>query len=91
MSLDVRTIMLVFSALTLMFSGLLALVGRYTGNVKGVGHWSLANLLMASGFAFSYSFSTTLPNQSLWPIIAASVLIVSGLCLQYAGIVQLRN
>lgn len=91
MSLDVRTIMLVFSALTLMFSGLLALVGRYTGNVKGVGHWALANLLMASGFAFSYSFSTTLPNQLLWPIVAASVLIVSGLCLQYAGIQRFKE
>lgn len=91
MSLDVRTIMLVFSALTLMFSGLLALAGKYSSNVKGVGHWALANLLMASGFAFSYSFSTASPNQQPWPIILASVLIVCGLCLQYSGIQRFKD
>jgi diguanylate cyclase (GGDEF)-like protein len=91
MSLDVRTIMLVFSALTLMFSGLLALAGKYSSNVNGVGHWSLANLLMSCGFGFSYSFSSALPNQHPLPIIAASVLIVSGLCLQYSGIQRFKD
>jgi diguanylate cyclase len=91
MNLDVRTIMLVSSALTLMFSGLLALAGKYSGNVKGVGHWALANLLVASGFGFSYSFSSTSPGQHHLPIIAASVLIVSGLCLQYAGIQRFKD
>jgi len=91
MSLDVRTIMLVFSALTLMFAGLLALAGKYSSNVKGVGHWALANLLMSIGFGFSYSFSSTLPNHQSWPVIVASVLIVSGLGLQYSGIQRFKE
>lgn len=86
MNLDVRTIMLVFSALTFMSAGLLALVGMRAVNVKGIWHWAVANLLFAGGFAFSYSFSSTLPNQLHAPIILASLMIVSGICLQYLGI-----
>lgn len=91
MSLDVRTIMLVLAALTLMFSGLLALAGKYSSNVKGVGHWALASLLTASGFGFSYSFSTTSPSQQSWPVILASVLIAGGLCLQYCGLQRFKD
>lgn len=91
MSLDVRTIMLVLAALTLMFSGLLALAGKHSSNIKGVGHWALASLLTASGFGFSYSFSTTSPSQQPWPIILASVLIASGLCLQYCGLQRFKD
>ena len=86
MSLDVRTIMLVFSALTLMSSGLLALVGKYATGVKGISHWAFANLLVASGFAFSYFYSAPLPDQPGWPVIAASMLIACGLSWQYFGI-----
>lgn len=91
MSLDVRTIMLVLAALTLMFSGLLALAGKHSSNIKGVGHWALASLLTASGFGFSYSFSTTSPSQHPWPVILASVLIASGLCLQYCGLQRFKD
>jgi len=91
MSLDVRTIMLVLSALTFMFSGLLALAGKYSSNVKGVGYWALASLLMAGGFGLSYSFSTTLPSQHSWPVILASVLIASGLSLQYCGLQRFKD
>ncbi|MGE5471517.1 MAG: GGDEF domain-containing protein [Bacteroidota bacterium] len=91
MSLDVRTIMLVLAALTLMFSGLLALAGKHSSNVKGVGHWALASLLTASGFGFSYSFSTTSPSLHSWPVILASVLIASGLCLQYCGLQRFKD
>ncbi|MDE2441860.1 MAG: GGDEF domain-containing protein, partial [Betaproteobacteria bacterium] len=91
MSLDVRTIMLVLSTLTLMFSGLLALAGKYSSNVKGVGHWALASLFTAIGFGFSYSFSTTSPSQHSWPIILASVLIASGISLQYCGLQRFKD
>lgn len=91
MNLDVRTIMLVFSALTFMSAGLLALVGKHANNVKGVGHWALANLLLACGFAFSYSYSTSIPNQLHLPIILASLLVVSGNCLQYFGIRRFKG
>lgn len=90
-NLDVRTIMLVFSALAFMSAGLLALVGKHADNVKGIGHLALANLLFACGFAFSYSYSTDLPNQLHAPIILASLLIVSGICLQYFGIRRFKG
>lgn len=91
MSLDVRTIMLVFSALTLMFAGLMALAGKYSSNVKGVGHWAVANLLLSVGFGFSYSFSSTLPSEHAWPVIVAAILIVCGLTLQYSGIQRFKE
>lgn len=91
MNLDVRTIMLVFSALTFMSAGLLALVGKHADNVKGIWHWAMANFLFACGFAFSYSYSTALPNQLHAPIILASLLIVSGICLQYFGIRRFKG
>lgn len=85
MSLDVRTIMVVFSVVMLMFSGLLTLVRKYSSDIKGVGHWALANVLISIGFGLSYWVSSFLNGQT-WPIVLASVLIVSGLCLQFSGI-----
>ncbi len=93
MSLDVRTIMVVFSVVMLLFSGLLALVRKYSDGIDGidgVGHWALANVLISVGFGFSYWLSSFLSGQT-WPIVFASVLIVSGLCLQLSGIQRFKG
>lgn len=93
MSLDVRTIMVVFSVVMLLFSGLLALVRKYSDGIDGidgVGHWALANVLISVGFGFSYWLSSFVSGQT-WPIVFASVLIVSGLCLQLSGIQRFKG
>ncbi|MBF0219332.1 MAG: GGDEF domain-containing protein [Gammaproteobacteria bacterium] len=85
MKMDVRTIMLVFSALTLMFACLLALAGRYAGEIKGVWHWALAHLLIGVGFAVAY-FSHDAAELHIWSAIMASVLVAAGITLELAGI-----
>ncbi|HUW28448.1 MAG TPA: hypothetical protein VMV97_07550, partial [Sulfuriferula sp.] len=60
MSLDLRTMMLMISVLTLLLSGLLALAGLHAGSIRGVRLWALASLYysLASFIAFAGLAST---------------------------------
>jgi diguanylate cyclase len=85
MGLDVRTIMVMFSMLTLMFSGLLEMAGLQAKNIRGVRQWSVSNLCLSLGFGLSYFYSTPRPGYE-WAIVIATALITTGLSLQFTGI-----
>jgi len=52
MNLDSRTMMVMMSALILLFSGLLTLAGLHAGNTRGVQHWALGGLCIGLGLGF---------------------------------------
>jgi len=84
MSLDLRTMMLMISVLTLLLSGLLALAGLHAGSIRGVRLWALASLYysLASFIAFAGLAST----RSGWMIVLSVVLVMAGSGLQFSGI-----
>ncbi|MBR7800647.1 GGDEF domain-containing protein [Undibacterium fentianense] len=83
LSLDTRTIMLVWSVLSMLFAGILALVGTQAVNVKGVRQWALADLMIGLGLAITSQMSYPPPPALAVP---AAILIGIGLGLIYNGI-----
>lgn len=85
MSLDLRTMMLMVSVLTLLLSGLLVLAGLHAGSIRGVRLWALASLCysLASFIAF---VDLTSPPISGWLILPGVVLAMAGSGLQFSGI-----
>lgn len=83
MSLDLRTMMATVAALSLLLAGLLVLAGLHAGSVRGIRQWALASLSISIGLAFSIVQPLI---GSGWPLVAGSALLMSGICLQYAGI-----
>jgi len=84
MSLDLRTMMLMFSVLTLLLSGLLALAGVQAGNIRGVRLWALASLCYS--LASFIAFADLTPTSSAWTIVLGAVLVMAANGLQYSGI-----
>ena len=84
MHFDSRTMMIMIAVLSLMLSGLLALAGLHARNVKGIWHWSLANLAIAISLGFSILPIT--PATAGWWLVWGSALISGGSALQYMGI-----
>lgn len=90
MGLDLRTIFVLFSILTLMFSGLLMLAGLHAGVIKGIKQWALANLFIGVGLSTGYFFNSQTPG--LHPaFVFASTLLATGIGLQYTGIRAFKN
>lgn len=85
MSLDVRTMMVLFAVLALMFSGLLALATLHAGNIRGIRQWAFANLFMSLGLGFSYFFIPQTP-LSKFAVVLGAILIAAGVALQFTGI-----
>lgn len=85
MNLDIRTIMIVFAMLTLLFAGLLALAGLHVVAIRGVKHWASANLCLGLGLSAAFFYTqTTLVNEGA--VIASALLIATGTSLQLSGI-----
>jgi diguanylate cyclase len=84
MNLDSRTMIVMMSALILLFSGLLTLAGLHAGNTRGVQHWSAGGLLIGVGLGSSY-FQQAVPG-SAWVIVFGSTLAAAGMGLQFNGI-----
>jgi len=83
MSIDPRTIMVIWAALSILIAGMLALVGMHAGNVRGVRQWALGDLLV--GLSLAVTSQIILPPPAL--IITFSSLAVGcGLGLLYNGI-----
>jgi diguanylate cyclase len=84
MNLDPRTMMVMMSALSLLFSGLLTLVGLHAGNIRGVRQWAIGSLCIGLGLAFSYSQLG--PPANPWPLVFGATLAIAGTCFQFNGI-----
>ncbi|WP_333875217.1 GGDEF domain-containing protein [Methylobacter sp.] len=84
MNLDSRTMLVMMSALILLFSGLLTLAGLHAGNTRGVQHWAIGGLCIGLGLGFSY-FQQELPG-STWVLVIGSTLAAAGMGLQFNGI-----
>ncbi len=84
MSIDLHTMMLMISVLTLLLAGLLALVGFYSGSMHGVWLWALASLCYSAASFIGFTLPPT--TGSSWPIVLIVVLFLAGSSLQFSGI-----
>ncbi len=84
MNLDSRTMMVMMSALVLLFSGLLTLAGLHAGNTRGVQHWAVGGLCIGVGLGSSY-FQHSL-SGSAWVLVFGATLAAIGMGLQFNGI-----
>lgn len=85
MDLDIRTIMVMFAMLALMFFGLLELAGLHVGSIRGVRQWAVANLCISLGLSLAYFYTYPTP-QHYWTIVLGATLIATGISLQLSGI-----
>lgn len=90
MGLDLHTIFVLFSILTLMFSGLLVLAGLHAGSIKGIKQWAFANLCIGIGFSSAYFFNAHTPGHQ-WVLVLSATLIATGITVQYNGIKAFKN
>lgn len=86
MGLDIRTIMVMFSMLALMFAGLLELAGLHAGSIRGVRQWAVANLCIGLGLGLAYFFSSIFIHGYIWAVILGATLVATGISLQFTGI-----
>jgi len=84
MNLDIRTMMVMISALSLLFSGLLTLAGLHAGNTRGVQHWAMGSLCIGLGLGFSYTQLES--SGGAWVLVFGATLVGAGIGLQFNGI-----
>jgi len=89
MNLDVRTIIVMMSVLSLLFSALLTLAGLRVNHYRGIWHWAAGSLFMGLGFAAAYFQEQ--PPFNLWFMVFGSSLVALGLCLQFNGITAFKT
>lgn len=85
MDFDIHTILVMVSILALLFAGLLALAGVYAEGVRGIWHWSGANLCMSVGVGSSFLYDTFSPEYT-WTVVAGAALLAVAIALQFDGI-----
>ncbi len=83
LDLDLRTVMLMTAGVNLLFAGILMLVGRQAGAIKGVRQWALGDLCIGLSFAAA-GFLPKPP--STWVIVLLATTVGVGLGLLYSGI-----
>lgn len=83
LAIDPRTVLVVWSALNILFAIILALVGMQARNVKGVRQWAMADLLV--GLALGIISQVTYPSTPFITVCGA-ILLGLGLGLIYSGI-----
>jgi len=88
MTIDPRTIMVVWAALNILFAGMLALVGMHAGNVRGMRQWALGDLLIGISLAIS---SQIMMSPPLFVVIVATLTLGCGLGLLYNGIESFKG
>jgi len=85
MDLDVRTILVLFSVLSIMFAGLIVLAGSNTKHMMSVRQWSLACLCVGIGLGLCFFFKVASDASRLAVIIGCTFLGAS-IALQFNGI-----
>lgn len=90
MNLDVRTIMVVFAMLSIMFAGLILLAGIHTSKINSVKQWSIASLCIGIGLGSSYFFYTHSDGARL-AVVLGGLLIALSIALQFTGIQSFKS
>ena len=85
MNLDVRTTIVLFALLSLLFSGLILLAGSHSKNSNSVKLWSAASLCIAFGLGSAYFFLTPTVNVK-YAVTIGAIFITSSIALQFTGI-----
>ena len=70
------------TSLSLILSGVMALAGLHTGNIRGVRQWALAYLLFSIGMALAF----TPFSESPWVFVVTNPLIAASAGLMITGI-----
>ena len=84
MNLDIRTMIMTMSLLTLVFSALLIFAGSHVGNMRCVRQWALGCFCIGLSTSFTY-FLQDLTHKE-WLLVCAATLWGAGIALQYYGI-----
>jgi diguanylate cyclase (GGDEF)-like protein len=90
MNLDVRTIMVVFAMLSVMFAGLILLAGMHTSKINSVKQWSIASLCIGIGLGSSYFFYTHSDGARM-AVVLGGLLIGLSIALQFTGIQTFKS
>lgn len=85
MDLDVRTMLVLFSVLSIMFAGLILLAGVNTKHIISVRQWSLACLCVGLGLGLCFFFKVISDASRLAMIVGCTSLGAS-IALQFNGI-----
>lgn len=85
MDLDVRTILVLFSVLSIMFAGLIMFAGINTKFILSVRQWSLASLCVGLGLGLCFFFKVVSDASKLAMIVGCTFLAAS-IALQFSGI-----
>lgn len=88
MNLDIRTMMVMISVLSFLFSFLLGIASLHDRGIRGLRHWALASLAISFGFASAYTNFT--PGNN-WVIVIGAGLLASGSALQLLGIQAFKS
>lgn len=90
MDLDVRTILVLFSVLSVMLAGLIMFAGLNTKLVLSVRHWSLACLCIGAGLGLCFFFKT-ITDASKLAMILGCTLLGASIVLQFNSIRAFRS
>lgn len=90
MNLDVRTIMVVFAMLSIMFAGLILLAGLHTTKISSVKQWSIASLCIGVGLGSAYFFYTHSDGARL-AVVLGGMLVALSIALQFTGIQSFKS
>lgn len=83
LDLDLRTVMLMTAGVNLLFAGILMLVGRHAGAIKGARQWALGDLCIG----LSFGAAGLLPEPPVtWVIVLLAIMVGAGIGLLYSGI-----
>jgi diguanylate cyclase (GGDEF)-like protein len=83
LDLDLRTVMLMTAGVNLLFAGILMLVGRHAGAIKGARQWALGDLCIG----LSFGAAGPLPEPPVtWVIVLLAMMVGAGIGLLYSGI-----
>lgn len=88
MSLDVRTIMLMWSGINLLGAGMMALISFHADNIKGARQWALGHCCMGIGIFTSTQMS---PEWPVWIIASVPFITGCGFGLLFNGIEAFRG
>lgn len=90
MDLDVRTILVLFSVLSIMFAGLVMFAGLNTRLVMSVKQWALACLCIGLGLGLCFFFKISSDTSKIAMLVGCTLLGAS-IVLQFNGIRAFRS